>query len=230
MKSEVDLRTDVEEELSCEPSVDATAIGVAVKNGIVTLSGHVASYAEKVLAEKAASRVVGVSAIVTDLDVKLPGSRRINDEDIARAALDALSWNALTPSDRIKVQVENGWLTLEGNVDWHYQKSATYSSVCNLKGVRGISNNITVKPVSIRDAVEAHIQSALKRTFGKRRNRIKIETRSDHVTLWGTVNSIAESAEAERAAWTTPGVCHVENHLSVAGSSLGRRTAAAKVQ
>jgi osmotically-inducible protein OsmY len=104
-------------------------------------------------------------------------------------------------------------------VDWHYQRSAAYSAVCNLKGVRGISNKIVVKPVSIHDEVEAHIESALKRSFGKRKNRIKIDTRSDHVILWGTVNSIAERAEAERAAWTTPGVCDVENHLSVAGSS-----------
>lgn len=167
---------------------------------------------------------------MTDLDVKLPGSSLVNDEDIARAAVDALSWNTLIPSDRIKVQVGSGWLTLEGDVDWHYQKSAAYSAVCNLKGVRGISNKITVKPVSIHDAVEAHIESALKRRFGKRRNRIRIETRRDHVTLWGTVNSIAESAEAERAAWTTLGVCHFENHLSVAGSSATRPTAATNVR
>jgi osmotically-inducible protein OsmY len=227
MKSDVELRTDVEEELSYEPSVDAAAIGVAVKDGIVTLSGHVASYAEKVAAEQAATRVLGVNAIVTDLDVKLPGSRLVNDEDIARAAVDALSWNTLIPSDRIKVQVGSGWLTLEGDVDWHYQKSAAYSAVCNLKGVRGISNQISIKPVSIHDVVEAHIESALKRRFGKRRSRIKVETRRDHVTLWGTVNSMAESAEAERAAWTTQGVCHVENHLSIAYPGAYRRSGGA---
>ena len=228
MKSDAELRMHVEEELSAEPGVDATAIGVAVKDGIVTLSGHVSSHAEKVVAEQAAARVLNVRAIVTELVVKLPGSSLISDEDIARVALDALSWNSLIPSenDRIKVYVENGWLTLEGDVDWHYQKSAAYSAVCNLKDVRGISNKITVKPGSIHDAVEAHIVSALKRRFGSRGNRIQIETRRDHVTLWGTVASIAESAEAERAAWTTPGVCHVENHLSVAPPGAARRTAA----
>jgi osmotically-inducible protein OsmY len=230
MKSDAELRTDVEEELSCEPSVDATVIGVAVKDGIVTLSGHVASYAEKVVAEQAAARVLDAHAIVTELDVKLPGSNLANDEDIARAAFDALSWNTLIPSDRIRVRVGSGWLTLEGDVDWHYQKSAAYIAVCNLKGVRGITNNITVKPVSIHDAVEAHIESALKRRFGRRGNRIKIETRRDHVTLWGAVKSIAEREEAERAAWTTPGVCHVENHLSVTGSKGAPSTTAANAR
>jgi osmotically-inducible protein OsmY len=227
MKSDAELRIHVEEELSCEPGVDATAIGVAVKDEIVTLSGHVASHAEKLVAEQAAARVLDVRAIVTELDVKLAGSNLVNDEDIARAAVDALSWNTLIPGNRIRVQVGSGWLTLEGDVDWHYQKSAAYNAVCNLKGVRGISNKIAVKSVSIHDAVEAHIVSALKRRFGRRGNRIQIETRRDHVTLWGDVKSMAESAEAERAAWTTPGVCHVENHLSVTGSKATQRTSAA---
>jgi osmotically-inducible protein OsmY len=224
MKSDAQLRKDIEDELAGEPSVDAAAIGVAVTDGIVTLSGHVASHAEKVAAERTAARVLGVQAIVTELDVKLPGSIQVSDEDIARAAIDALSWNSLVPQDRIKVQVGSGWVTLEGDVDWHYQKTAAYNAVCNLNGVRGVNDKVVVRPASIRDVVKDHIESALRRTFGRRTNRITVETRRDHVILWGTVNSVAERAEAERAAWTTPGVCNVENHLSIAGSAATRQT------
>lgn len=219
MKSDARLRKDVEDELACEPSVDAAAIGVAVKGGIVTLTGHVASYAGKVVSERTAARVFGVKAIVTELDVKLPGTGRVNDEEIAQAVIDALSWNTLIPKDRIRVQVGSGWITLEGDVDWEYQKTAAYNAVWNLKGVTGVSNQVVVKPTSIHSAVKDHIESALRRRFGKRAGRITVETRRDHVILWGTVNSLAERAEAERAAWTTPGVCNVENHLSVAGAT-----------
>jgi osmotically-inducible protein OsmY len=224
MKSDAQLRKDIEDELACEPSVDAAAIGVAVTDGIVTLSGHVASHAEKVAAQRAVARVLGVQAIVTELDVKLPGSIQVSDEDIARAAIGALSWNSLIPRDRIKVQVGSGWVTLEGDVEWHYQKTAAYNAVCNLNGVRGVNDKVVVRPTSIRDVVKAHIESALRRTFGRRTNRITVETRRDHVILWGAVNSVAERAEAERAAWTTPGVCNVENHLSIAGSAVTRQT------
>ena len=224
MKSDAQLRKHIEDELACEPSVDAAAIGVAVTDGIVTLSGHVASHAEKVAAERAVARVLGVQAIVIELDVKLPGSIQLSDEDIARAAVDALSWNSLIPRDRIKVQVGRGWVTLEGDVEWHHQKTSAYNAVCNLKGVTGVTDNVVIRPTSIRDVVKAHIESALRRTFGRRTNRITVETRRDHVILWGTVNSVAERAEAERAAWTTPGVCNVENHLSIAGSAVTRQT------
>jgi osmotically-inducible protein OsmY len=224
MKCDAQLRKHIEDELACEPSVDAAAIGVAVTDGIVTLSGHVASHAEKVAAERTVARVLGVQAIVTELDVKLPGSIQVSDEDIARAAIDALSWNSLIPRDRIKVQVGRGWVTLEGDVEWHHQKTAAYDAVCNLKGVTGVTDNVVIRPASIRGVVKAHIESALRRTFGTRTNRITVETRRDHVILWGTVNSLAERAEAERAAWTTPGVCNVENHLSIASSAVTRQT------
>jgi osmotically-inducible protein OsmY len=221
MKSDAELRQDVEEELAREPSVDSAAIGFAAKDGIVTLSGHVASYAEKLAAERAVAPVLGVQAIVTELDVKLPGSTRITDEDIARAAIAALSWNTSIPKDRIKVEVGSGWLTLEGEVDWHYQKIAAHNAVSHLKGVTGISDHVVVKPASMSNEVKAHIESALTRRFGQRTSRIRVETQRVHVVLWGVVESVAERAEAERAAWTTPGVCHVENHLSVAGTVAG---------
>jgi osmotically-inducible protein OsmY len=210
------LRHTVEEELASEPSVDAAAIGVALKDGVVTLSGHVASHAEKVAAENAAARVFGVRAIVTELEVKLPGSIRLRDEEIARAAVDALSWNTVVPADRIKVRVERGWITLAGDVDWGYQKSAAYNAVAYLKGVRGVSNKIALKPASISTSVHAHIEAALQRSFGRRKSPVTVEASGDHVTLRGEVASLAEREAIERAAWTTPGVCHVNNNLSVA--------------
>lgn len=157
MKSDEQLRRDVEDELATEPSLDASAIGVAVEDGIVTLSGHVASYSEKLAAERCVTRVLGVGAVATELDIKLPGSSRVTDEDIARAALSALAWNSLVPRDRIKVEVGSGWITLEGGVDWHYQKVAAHDAVCHLRGVTGVTDKISVKSASVRNAVKAHI-------------------------------------------------------------------------
>jgi osmotically-inducible protein OsmY len=221
---ETRLRQDVEEELGCEPSVNAVAIGVAVQDGIVTLSGHVTSHAEKVAAEHAANRVHGVKAIVSELEVTLPDSSRSTNEEIAQAAIHALSWNSRVPADRIKVRVEKGWITLAGDVDWHYQKTAAYDAVCNMKGVRGVSDRVAIKPTTISPAVKAHIEAALRRRLGTRKSDITVETSGDHVTLRGTVRSLAERAEIERAAWTTPGVCHVNNNLSVvrAGTRLAK--------
>ena len=218
MKFAARVHQDVEQELGCEPSVDAAAIGVAIEDGIVTLSGHVASHAEKIAAEHAAARVRGVKAIVSELEVNFPDSSLLADEEIAKVAIQALSWNTQIPADRIKVRVEHGWITLEGDVDWHYQKTAAYNAVCNLKGVTGVSDRVAIKPTTVSTAVEAHIEAALRRRFGTRKNHIAIETSGDHVTLRGAVGSLAERAEIERAAWTTPGVCHVNNNLSVTRS------------
>lgn len=215
MKPDSQLRSDVEDELAAEPSVNATAIGVAAEEGVVTLSGHVASYAEKLAAERCAGRVWGAKAVVSELDIKLPGSSRITDEDIARAAINALAWHSLIPPDRIKVAVGSGWVTLEGGVNWHYQKAAAHDVVCHLRGVRGITNKIVIEPASVANAVKAHIEAMLRRRFGKPMGHVKIETRCDHVMLRGSVSSLAERAQVERAAWTTPGVCHVDNNLAV---------------
>jgi osmotically-inducible protein OsmY len=220
MKSDTQLRRDVEDELATEPSVDATAIGVAAEDGLVTLSGHVASYSEKLAAERCAARVLGVSGIVSELDIKFPGSSRVTDEDIARGAMSALAWNALIPRDRIKVEVGSGWITLEGDVDWHYQKAAAHDAVCHLRGVTGVTDKIALRPASISNAVKAHIESAVARCFGKHLEHITIETRGDHVILRGTVASLSERAEVERAAWTTPGVCHVDNNLAVERTTI----------
>ena len=215
MKSDIQLRRKVEDELAAEPSIDAAAIGVAVKDGIVTLSGHVASYSEKLAAERCTAKLPGVGAIVSELDITLPGASRVTDEDIAHAAMSALAWNSLVPRDRIKVEVGSGWITLDGDVDWHYQKLAAHEAVCNLRGVRGITDKIIVKPASVRNAVKAHIEAALRRRYGKTLNHIKVEARGDHVILRGTVPSLAERSEIERTAWTTPGVCNVDNNLGV---------------
>lgn len=222
MKSDAQLRRDVEDELATEPSLDATTIGVAVEDRIVTLTGHVASYSEKLAAERCVARVLGVGAIVSELDIKLPGSSRVTDEDIARAAMSALAWNSLVPRDRIKVEVGSGWITLEGDVDWHYQKAAAHDAVCNLRGVTGVTDKIVIKSASVRNAVKAHIEAAVRRRFGKQLNHIKIEARGDHVILRGMVTCLSERAEIERAAWTTPGVCHVDNNLAVERLSKAR--------
>jgi osmotically-inducible protein OsmY len=215
MKSDAQLRRDVEDELAMEPSVDATAIGVAAEDRVVTLSGHVASYSEKLAAERCAAQVLGVSAVVSELDIELPGSSRVTDEEIARAAINALAWNALIPRDRIKVGVGSGWITLEGDVDWHYQKAAAHDAVCHLRGVTGVTDKIALRPASVSNAVRAHIESALARRFGKPLKHVTVETRGDHVILRGTVGSLSERAEVERAAWTTPGICHVNNNLAI---------------
>jgi len=215
MRSDAELRRDVEDELAAEPSLEAPAIGVAAKDGVVTLSGHVASYSEKLTAERCVARVLGANAIVSELDIKLPGSSRVTDEDIARAAMNALEWNTLIPRDRIKIEVGSGWVTLEGHVDWRSQKVAAHDAVCHLRGVTGVSNKLIVKPARVRNAVKAHIEAALRRRFGEKLDHIKIETRGDHVILRGTVTTLSERAEVEHAAWTTQGVCHVDNNLTV---------------
>jgi len=225
MKSDAELRRDVEDELAADPSLNATAIGVAANEGIVTLSGHVESYSQKLAVERCAARVLGVRAVASEVDIKLPGSSRFTDEDIARAAIGALAWHSSVPRDRVKVEVGSGWITLEGDVDWHYQRTAAHDAVCNLRGVTGVTDKIAVKSASVSKAVETHIEQALRRRFGRTLDHIKIETRGDHVILRGTVTSISERREAELAAWTTPGVCHVDNNLAVEPGIKASRSA-----
>jgi osmotically-inducible protein OsmY len=213
---DLELKRTVESELRWEPSVDAAQIGVAVKDGIVTLSGRIPSYWEKVAAERAAARVSGVKAVVNELEVRLPGSSERTDEDIARAALDSLRWSVLIPNDRIKVKVSKGWVTLEGNVDWQYQKSAAEKTVRKLYGVVGVTNLIDLKPKVSKAEVKNSIEAALKRLAEVDANRIKVETEDGTVRLSGTVRSWFEREEAERAAWAAPGVRSVEDHISVA--------------
>jgi osmotically-inducible protein OsmY len=213
---DLELKRAVESELSFEPSINAAEIGVAVRDGVVTLSGRVPSYWEKVAAERAAARVAGVKAVANELEVRLPGSSERTDQDIARAAIDALKWNVLVPEERIKVKVSKGWVTLEGSVDWQYQKSAAEKSVRRLVGVAGVSNLIDVKPAVSKGEVKGAIEAALKRLAEVDANRIRVDTEDGKVVLSGTVRSWFEREEAERAAWSAPGVRAVEDHIAIA--------------
>ena len=214
--TDLELKKAVESELSYEPSINAAEIGVAAKGGVVTLTGRVQSYWERVAAESAGERVSGVKAVVNELEIRLPSSSERTDEDIARAAINALEWSVLIPANRIKVKVSKGWVTLEGTVDWQFQKTAAEKAVRKLIGVKGVSDLVEVKPRVSKTEVRAAIEEALKRSAELDANRIKVETDGDKVILRGSVRSWFEREEAERAAWRAPGVRAVEDDIEIA--------------
>ncbi len=211
------IHREVLEELRWDARVQPNEIGVAVKDGIVTLTGWVDSYAKKWAAEEAAHRVRGVKAVVNDIEVKLPGSAERTDDEIAAAVVRALEMDALIPIENLEVTVSNGWVTLRGEVEWQYQKIDAERVVRRLTGVRGVTNLITVRPRSklSPEELKKRIEEALVRNAQADAERINVEVAGDKVILTGTVRAWAEKKEAERVAWSFPGVTSVENRIVV---------------
>jgi osmotically-inducible protein OsmY len=215
MKTDAELQQDVMNELKWEPTLKAAEIGVAVKDSVVTLSGYVDSYVKKLVAERAAARVFGVRAVAEAIQVRLPGSLKRSDEDIAEMVANVLEWNVLVPHDHVKVRVQDGVVTLSGDVDWGYQRYAAEEAVHYLMGVVWLNNQITVKPTVKPLDVKDKILSAFQRNALLDSRRIKIETSGGKVVLSGSVRSWGERGEAQWAAWAAPGVFEVENNINI---------------
>ncbi|WP_343655285.1 BON domain-containing protein [Paraburkholderia caribensis] len=215
MKSDRQLRKQVEDELEWDPAVTATDIGVEVTDRVVTLSRHPPSYAEKLAAEKAAHRVAGVKAVVVDMQVRLPQKDERTDEDIARAVHDIVHWTVGLPDDSVKVQVEKGWVTLTGAVDWGYQAHIVARAISHMRGVRGVGNRIEVRSHVAPQDIGAQIARAMQRHADREVKHIGIDVKDGTVTLTGRVGSYAERAVARGAAWSAPGVRAVVDDLVV---------------
>ena len=212
-KTDATLKIDVLAELNYEPSVKVTDIGVLVKDGTVTLNGYATSYGEKWEAIRAVKRVAGVLAIADDIEVKLPSSLQHNDGDIATAAAHQIDIGTSIPEGIVQATVRDGWITLEGNVEWWYQKNAAGQVVQHLAGVKGVSNFIEIAPKLNAAELETNIQSAFKRSAVLDAKHIRVETAGNKVILRGDVRNYQEREEAERVAWAAPGVITVENQL-----------------
>jgi osmotically-inducible protein OsmY len=215
MKTDSDLKKDVLSELSWDPLVPEARIGVAVHAGVVTLSGHLDTYSEKIAAKRAVERVAGVKAIALELDVVPVGIHQRSDTEIATAIEHVLGWNTSVPQDRVKVTVEKGWVTLSGELDWNFQRRAVERMVRPLKGVLGITDNIRLKTLPISVNLSARIQDALTRQAMREARRIDIAVDGSVVTLSGRVHSWAERNAAEGVTWSAPGVSRVVNQLVI---------------
>ena len=215
MKSDEEIERDVRDELKWDPDLDASDIAVSVKGGVVTLAGFVKRYSDRLEAEAAAKRVAGVIAVANDIEVRLPAIDQRPDPDIARDAVAALKTELPISYDRIKVIVKDGWVTLEGAVEWQYQKTTAENAVRKVKGVKGVTNVITVKPKVQPSELQRKILEAFKRNAEVDANRITVEANGSEVILKGTVRSWIEREEAERVAWSAPGVTKVEDRIVV---------------
>jgi osmotically-inducible protein OsmY len=215
MRLDSDIKRDVEDELRWDPDIEATDIAVTVHNGVVTLAGFVRSYAQRTEAERDAKRVAGVVGVANDIEVRLPALDQRPDPEIAREAASALKSELPFSSENIKVVIRDGWLTLEGTVEWNYARERAESSVKRVRGVKGVTNEITLKPTVQPHEVRRKIEDALRRSAELDASRITVEVNGDEVVLRGTVKSWAERQEAERAAWAAPGVTRVENRITI---------------
>lgn len=215
MRLDSDIKRDVEDELRWDPDIDATDIAVAVHNGVVTLTGFVSSYAQKMEAERDATRVAGVVGVANDIEVRLPALDERPDPEIVRDAVSALKTGLPYSADNIKVIAKNGWLTLEGNVEWNYTRERAESAVKRVRGVKGVTNSIALKPKVSPYEVRRKIEDALRRSAELDASRITVEANGSEVILRGTVRAWAERQEAERAAWAAPGVTKVDNRITI---------------
>lgn len=209
-----ELRQLVIDELEYEPSIDAADIGVTAENGVVTLSGHVADYVQKMAAERAAWRVKGVKGIAQKIEVRLPRDKKWNDDEIAQRALNILAWNTLIPKDCVRVRVADGWITLSGGVNWNYQRQAAENEVRKLGGVTGVTNDITLTSAVQAGDLKRRIQDALKRHAEVEADAVRVDVRSDGtVHIDGRVDNWSEMQAVEHAVWSAPGVQRVDDNL-----------------
>ncbi len=215
MKTDAEIQKHVMEELKWEPAIHSSEVGVAVKNGVVTLSGTVDTYQEKKMAEKAALKVAGVKGIAEDIEIRLSYHDQKTDAELAQAVVNALKWNALVPDDKIKIKVENAWVTAQGMVEWAYEQNAVRDAIASIVGIKGISNLVKVTPKLDPADVKKKISAAFERNAIIDANSIHIENIGSKVVLTGKVSSYSEKREAEHVAWNAPGVSSVENNIEV---------------
>jgi osmotically-inducible protein OsmY len=215
MRLDSDIRRDVEDELRWDPDIDATDIAVAVNNGVVALTGFVRSYSQRTQAERDAKRVAGVVGVANDIEVRLPVIDQRPDPDIARDAVSALKSELPYSSENIKVIAKDGRITLEGTVEWNYARERAENAVKRIRGVKGVTNSITLKPKVAPHEVRRKIEDAFRRSAEIDASRVTVEANGSEVILRGTVKSWAEREEAERAAWAAPGVTRVDNRVTI---------------
>lgn len=213
--SDMQIRDAILDELAFDPTIDAANIGVAVENGVATLTGHVVNFAEKMAAEQIAQRVRGVRAIAMEIEVRYPGGPQTADDQIARRALDVIAWDVTAPPNAVSVKVENGFVTLAGEVQWNFQRTNVEAAVRKLDGVLNVANHIAVNPTVTGADIKTRIESALRRNAQIDAGRIHVRVEGSTVTLDGEVRALHERSIAEAAAWAAPGVAHVTDNLTV---------------
>lgn len=215
MSDDMQLQQWVMDELAFEPRVDGAHIGVSVHNGVVTLSGRIGTYTEKFAAEEAVRRIKGVTAVAEELEVHLPSDKKTDDDEIAERAVRMLNWDVLVPHDSIRIKVERGYVTLSGDVEWHYQRTEAEKDISRLSGVKAVINDIRIRPAIRSENVEGRIRAALERNAAAEADRVFVKVSGTKVTLTGKVNAWTERETIERAAWSVPGVTEVDDQIGL---------------